>query len=74
MAMITATAFSIACFVTMSRDFRSAFTASTSTLAARSTIETISPSTLAIVDASRTLAARSTIETISPSTLAMVDA
>ena len=45
------TAFSIASFVTMSRGLMSFFTASTSTLAARSTIETISPSTLAIVDA-----------------------
>ena len=50
-AMITATAFSIAFLVTMSRGLRSALTASTSTLAARSTMPTISPSTLAIVDA-----------------------
>ena len=50
-AMITATAFSMAFLVTMSRGLMSALTASTSTWAARSTIETISPSTLAIVDA-----------------------
>ncbi len=50
-AMITATAFSIAFLVTMSRGLMSALTASTSTLAARSTMPTISSSTLAMVDA-----------------------
>ena len=50
-AMITATAFSMAFFVTMSRGFRSAFTASTSARAAALVCSTMGSSTLAMVDA-----------------------
>ena len=48
-AMITATAFSMLCLVTMSRGFRSALTASTSTRAAWRVCSTIWSSTLAMV-------------------------
>ena len=48
--MITATAFSIDSRVTMSRGFRSALTASTSTRADSRVFSIFSPSTLAIVD------------------------
>ena len=50
-AMITATAFSIACLVTMSRGFRSALTASTRARAAALVCSTIGSSTLAMVEA-----------------------
>ena len=49
-AMMTATAFSMLFFVTMSRGFRSALTASTSTVAAFFTFSTTSSSTLDIVE------------------------
>ena len=48
-AMMTATAFSMLLRVTMSRGFRSFFTASTSTFAAAFAAATISSWTLAIV-------------------------